>query len=138
MSTQVSGSPEEVRATILEITHGQLPDITVDASGLTPVIMQAVDLTANLGQIILLGSPRQSYQGDLTRLLSEIHLRNLTMRGALEWILPEYPPTATFGNKALPVLSHVEKQQILFSWIDKGQLNLEPLISHRITPDAIQ
>ena len=63
-------------------------DISVDATGLSPVIMRCVENTGNYGEVILLGSPRQSYECDITPLLSMIHMKNLTVKGAFNNTTP--------------------------------------------------
>ncbi len=128
----IGGTPAEVRQAIAEATGGALADITVEATGLSPVVLQALGVTANLGQCILLGSPRAPFEGNLTAAFSDIHLRNITVRGALEWVLPEYAPTATYGGKTLPLLSHYDKQAMIFDWVQRGQMQVAPLISHRL------
>jgi 2-desacetyl-2-hydroxyethyl bacteriochlorophyllide A dehydrogenase len=128
----VGGTPEQVRQAVAEATNGAMADISVEATGLSPVVLQALGVTANLGQCILLGSPRAPLEGNLTPAFSAIHCRNITVRGALEWILPEYTPVATYGGKALPLLSHYDKQAMIFDWIQRGEMNIAPLISHRL------
>ncbi|MCG9130064.1 zinc-binding alcohol dehydrogenase [Candidatus Poribacteria bacterium] len=127
----VGGDADETQAQIQEITGGKLGDITVDAVGHSSVVMQALRATANHGQLIILGSPRVSVQGDLTDLLSETHLRWITIRGALEWCVPMYPD---IGNRT----SQFGKQQTIFDWMARGQLHVEPLISHRLKPEQIK
>ena len=127
----VGGDADETQAQIQEITGGELGDITVDAVGHSSVVMQALRATANHGQLIILGSPRVSVQGDLTDLLSETHLRWITIRGALEWCVPMYPD---IGNRT----SQWSKQQTIFDWMARGQLHVEPLISHRLKPEQIK
>ena len=127
----VGGSADEAQAQIQEITGGELGDITVDAVGHSSVVMQALRATANYGQIIILGSPRVSVPGDLTELLSDTHLRWITIRGALEWCVPMYPD---IGNRT----SQWRKQQTIFDWMARGQLHVEPLISHRLKPEHIK
>ena len=127
----VGGNADEAQAQIQEITGGELGDITVDAVGHSSVVMQALRATANYGQIIILGSPRVSVPGDLTELLSDTHLRWLTIRGALEWCVPMYPD---IGNRT----SQWRKQQTIFDWMARGQLHVEPLISHRLKPEQIK
>lgn len=128
----VGGTPEEVRQAVADATGGAMSDIAVEATGLSPVILQALGVTANLGQCILLGSPRAPFDGSLTAVFSDIHLRNITVRGALEWVLPEYPPVATSGRKTLPLLSHYDKQAMIFDWVQRGEMQIAPLISHRL------
>jgi 2-desacetyl-2-hydroxyethyl bacteriochlorophyllide A dehydrogenase len=127
----VGGDAGETQAQIQEITGGELGNITVDAVGHSSVVMQALRATANHGQLIILGSPRVSVQGDLTDLLSETHLRWITIRGALEWCVPMYPD---IGNRT----SQFSKQQTIFDWMARGLLHVEPLISHRLKPEQIK
>jgi 2-desacetyl-2-hydroxyethyl bacteriochlorophyllide A dehydrogenase len=116
---------------IKELTDGKGADITVDAVGHSTVVQQAVRVTADYGQIVLLGSPRVPVTDDLTPLLMDIHYRYLTMRGALEWCLPDYPVP---GGR----MSFLSKQQMIFDWIERGEMRIEPLISHRLPPAQIK
>jgi 2-desacetyl-2-hydroxyethyl bacteriochlorophyllide A dehydrogenase len=127
----VGGTPAEAEQEISELTDGALADITVDAVGDSRVVMQALRSTTSLGQLVILGSPRVPVEGNLTELLSDVHLRWVTIRGALEWCLPMYPDT---GKRE----SQLSKQQMIFDWLQRGALQLEPLISHRLRPDAIK
>lgn len=127
----VGGDAEAVQKGIEEISNGQMGNITVDAVGHSGVVMQALKATAAYGQIILLGTPRVPVRGDLTELLSDAHLRWITIRGALEWCIPMYPVT---GNH----VSQLSKQQMIFDWIARGELKIEPLISHRLKPSQIK
>ncbi len=127
----VGGSPSETQEAIEDITDGALAGITVDAVGHSAVVMQALRATASHGQIVILGSPRVPVEGNLTDLLSEVHLRWITVRGALEWSLPMYP--ATGGH-----VSQYSKQQMIFDWLARGKMQLEPLVSHRMAPADIK
>jgi hypothetical protein len=70
-------------------------------------------------------------QGDLTALLSDVHLRWITIRGALEWFLPVY--------SELPrIESLYSKQQMIFDWIKRGMLAVTPQISHHMKPEQIK
>ncbi len=127
----IGGDADEVQAQIKDITKGKMGNITVDAVGHSSVVMQALQATANYGQLVILGSPRVSVPGDLTELLSDIHLRWITIRGALEWCVPMYPDTGIDT-------SQFSKQQTIFDWIEREQLHVEPLISHRLKPEQIK
>ena len=80
---------------------------------------------------MLLGSPRVPVEGDLTEFFSAVHLRWITVRGALEWCLPMYP--AGDGR-----ISQQSKQAMIFDWLRRGELQLDPLISHRLPPEEIK
>ena len=127
----VGGDADEAQAQVEEITGGELGNITVDAVGHSGVVMQALRATASHGQLIILGTPRVEIQGNLTDLLSDTHLRWITIRGALEWCVPMYPD---IGNRT----SQWSKQQTIFDWMARGQLHVEPLISHRLKPEQIK
>lgn len=122
---------DAVQAQILELTGGTGAEITVDAVGHSAVVQQAAQAAARFGQVVILGTPRTPVEGDLTPLLSDIHLRFLTVRGALEWLLPMY---SDIGNP----MSQYTKQAMIFDWMDRGLLQLEPLISHRMNPQEIK
>jgi 2-desacetyl-2-hydroxyethyl bacteriochlorophyllide A dehydrogenase len=127
----VGGTPAEAQAAIAELTGDRLAEITVDAVGDSRVVMQALAATANFGQLIILGSPRVAVEGNLTELLSDVHLRCITLRGALEWCIPMYPDV---GGRE----SHFGKQAMIFDWLGRDLLQLEPLISHRLPPERIK
>lgn len=131
ISYTVGGEPDEVQAKIENITNGELGNITVDAVGHSSVIMQSLKATATYGQLVILGTPRVSVEGDLTDLLSETHLRWITIKGALEWCLPMYPTTRNAE-------SQFSKQNTIFSWLATNQLQLAPLISHCLKPEHIK
>ena len=127
----VGGEAETVLTEIRRMTEGRMGNITVDAVGDSRVVMQALKATAQYGQIILLGTPRVPVQGNLTELLSDAHLRLITIRGALEWCLPMYPSA---GDN----VSQYSKQRMIFDWIQRGELKIGPLISHRMKPSSIK
>ncbi|TFG89272.1 MAG: zinc-binding alcohol dehydrogenase [Hyphomicrobiales bacterium] len=134
----VGGTADEAHEAITKITGGRMADIAVDATGLTPVVLQALKATANVGQLVLLGSPRAPVEGNLTALLSEIHLRNITVRGALEWVPPTYPPVSVYGGRTLPITSLFDKQTMIFNWAQSGQMQVAPLVTHRLPPQQIK
>lgn len=127
----VGGDPATAQAEIMAITGGKGANITVDAVGHSAVVMQAAKATAAFGQLVILGSPRVPVEGNLTELLSNVHLRWITMRGALEWCVPMYPDV---GNRT----SQWSKQEQIFDWLKRGLLQIEPLVSHRLPPTAIK
>jgi 2-desacetyl-2-hydroxyethyl bacteriochlorophyllide A dehydrogenase len=145
----ISGDPDSVHPALTEMTDGKMGEIVVESVGHSRVVHQALKTTCNHGQLILLGSPREPVEGNLTELLSDIHLRWITLRGALEWCLPMYssddnprrwmiPGGAPPGPAAQLPTSQYEKQQLIFQWIKSGTLKIEPLISQRLPPENIK
>ncbi len=135
--TLAGGETAGIKADLKRLTGVQQADICIDASGITPVVLQALSLAADLGQLILLGSPRAPLEGNITAAFNEIHCRNIAVRGALEWCLPAYPVTSIWGGKTPALLSLWEKQRMIFDWIADGRLVIEPLLSHRLSPDRV-
>lgn len=127
----LGGAPDQVQAGFAELTGGEMAQIAVDAVGHSAVAMQALKTCAPHAQLVLLGSPRVPVEGDLTEFFSAVHLRWITVRGALEWCLPMYP--AGDGR-----ISQQSKQAMIFDWLRRGELQLDPLISHRLPPEEIK
>ncbi len=136
-STLAGGEQKMLEEGLTKLTGSSKIDICIDAVGHTPVLLQALSVTANVGQLILLGTPRAPVSGNMTSAFNEIHLRNITVRGALEWCLPVYPPVGMFGYRTLPLLSLFDKQKMIFEWIRDGQLMIEPMVSHRMPSSKI-
>ena len=95
-------------------------DIAVDVTGLSPAIINAVEVTKPYGQTILLGSPRQSYETNITPLLSNIHMKNLKVIGAFNKTAP-YQAVEGSDNSLLKNLDNVCKM-IINKDIDIGKL----------------
>ncbi len=105
-------------------------EITVDAVGSPQVVETAAHHTATFGQVVLLGNPRGSYETDIGPQMLDLQFRWLNYRSALEWLIPARPVRGTRNS----LQGNLETT---FDLILAGKLNLQPLISHRITPDEI-
>ena len=143
--TLPGGTLEETRAQVaaLDLSDGRLggyADIAVEATGITRLAPLALGLAANGGQVVLVGSPRAPHQDDVQPLFSEIHLRNLTVRGALEWSLPVYPvkPIWDQPHFVMTASSLYDKQAMLFRWMREKRIRVAPVISHRLPPSRAQ
>jgi hypothetical protein len=115
-------------AEVLKVTGGGA-QISVDAVGHSSVIESCVKATARFGQIVLLGTPRAEVQGNLTPVFQDIHLRCLVVRGAL---LMKYPVRTVFGSDMTVEWTF----ETIFDLILRRRLDVRPLISHVIGPDA--
>ena len=127
----LSGTEEEIAAGVAELTGGKLAGVAVDAVGHSAVSLQALRLTAQGGEVIVLGSPRTAFSGNLTEVFRAAHMRWITIKGALEWYLPTES-----------VLEHAYTQQkklaALYAWIADGRLSLRPLLTHILPPQEIK
>lgn len=114
-------SDNDQKKVIDDFTNGVGCDITYDVTGVSQVIIKAVGCTRAYGQCVLLGSPRQSYECDVMPLLSNIHMKNITVIGAF--------------NKTAPVDAHEGSNNSVnqnlkrsMDLINSKQINLEKLI----------
>jgi 2-desacetyl-2-hydroxyethyl bacteriochlorophyllide A dehydrogenase len=130
IETVLNVPPAEQVAALLDLTAGKGASITVEAVGHSASVINALSACADYGQVVLLGSPRAPHSTDVTPAFRHIHLRWLTVRGALEWCLPPQP---TPGGKH----SIAGNLQRLISFMGAGQLQVRPLISHVIRPAAL-
>lgn len=111
---------------------GEGAEIVVEAIGRSELVMQAVEMTRRFGETILLGSPRARVTADVTPLLTRIHLLAICMIGALEWTYPIPDNT----ERARFTIERNYKQ--ILGWILDGQLVVDPLISHVMSPRHCQ
>ncbi len=124
----VNSSDPDWKSKIREITNGEGVSTLIDATGIAQVITDAADVVALYGELILLGSPRAPYETNVTDLLNKIHLPAfITMKGALEWRYPSFKDE--FVKHSLE-----RNSEIIMKLIREEKLQVEPLLSHRITP----
>ena len=122
---------DDVESQIREITSAQLPLITVDAVGHSAVVEQAAAITARFGEVILLGTPRASYESNLTSAMRDIHSKWIDFKSALEWKIPMHPATGMRNSTVGNIVS-------IFELIESRKLNVADLISHRLPADQIK
>jgi 2-desacetyl-2-hydroxyethyl bacteriochlorophyllide A dehydrogenase len=127
----ICGSEEEVAEQVRQITGGKMANVSVDAVGHSAIALQAMRLTANMGEVVVLGTPRVDLAGNLTEVFYTAHGRWVTIKGCLEWNVPTEP--------ALPhQYSQRKKIEAIFAWIADGRLKLKPLITHVLPPGQIK
>ncbi|WP_435165874.1 zinc-dependent alcohol dehydrogenase [Paenibacillus glycanilyticus] len=128
-------SDPKVHEHINEITGGKGVSTLIDATGIPKVVTEGLPWVAKYGEVVLLGSPRGEYQGNITELLNYIHLDGqgcLTFKGAHEWRFPVEPDA--FVKHSL-----TRNSQIVFELMKRKKLAIEPLISHILKPEqAVQ
>ena len=123
-------TPDKQVETLKQLTNGKGAEISVDVSGISPAIVNAILGTAKYGQVILLGSPRASFTCDITPVLNAIHMKMLDVKGSFNQ-LDAFPQTdGTRSN----VLRNVQTLQKLM--LNKD-IDIEKLISHTIKPEDI-
>ena len=123
--------PEAQVDAIMQLTNGRGADIAVDAVGSSAVVLNCVSAAAMNGKVVLLGTPRAEYRGNLTDLLRPAHLRSLQIIGAFEWRLPAY--------MQMGVPQSIESNLcLIWGLIQLGHLKVKELITHIVQPEEMQ
>ena len=77
-------------------TEGKGLDIAADVTGISEVIMDCIGYARPYGQVLLLGSPRQSCERDVMPVFSKIHMKNLKVLGAFNRTIPVYETDGSY------------------------------------------
>lgn len=129
----IEAGEQDAKAFIADLTHGAMCQTVVEAIGAPAVGARAAELAGKLGEVILLGSPRGAYQGDITTLLNQVHLWGngcITFKGAHEW---RYPTKRDPNGQ---VKHSIERNvEILLHLIADGRLHVEELLTHVLPPN---
>ncbi len=109
---------------ILEATDGRGPEVVVEATGSPAVVPLALEMAADGGRVVLLGSTRGRVDLDV---YSAIHRKGLALLGGHE---------RTQSIDAIPHgrLTKARNLAVLADLIAKGDLRVDGLIGHRIAP----
>jgi threonine dehydrogenase-like Zn-dependent dehydrogenase len=105
----------------------------IDATGSPAVIESLTGLVAHNGELILLGTPRGEYRGDMTGFLRAQHLAKfgLIVKGAHEVRCPTWKT---------PFLKHSRQRNAerIITLIRKDSLKVKPLVTKIVSPEAAQ
>ncbi len=127
----VDVSVEDAVATVKKLTGGRGAEVVVEATGSAAAALQAPEMAARNGEVILLGTPRGSYEADVAPLLRAVHRAspNITLKGAHGGSIP--PARDPFVKH-----SSERNAQIILGMIERRELALEPLLSGVAKPEA--
>jgi 2-desacetyl-2-hydroxyethyl bacteriochlorophyllide A dehydrogenase len=111
------------------LTNGQKINTIIDASGMPMAVEAALETLGENSELILLGSPRLSYQSDITSFMKPFHYlpQNASLKGALEFTFPTFPDS--FSKHSIE-----RNSKIILNLMDSGRLKVEPLYTHKVKP----
>lgn len=134
LAQTINAAEEDVSDALMELTQDRGVDVVVEASGAAQAAELAASLTGRDGEgiVVLLGSPRECYETDLTPFLNQVHLwrgGSVMLRGAHEWRYPRYDS---------PYLKHsmARNADIIFRLMLQDKLRTGPLLTHVYKPAA--
>jgi 2-desacetyl-2-hydroxyethyl bacteriochlorophyllide A dehydrogenase len=116
---------------IKDFTSGEGISTLIDATGLSKVIVDSLSVLKTYGEVILLGSPRNPFETNVTEVFSSVqypHKGSVTFKGASEWRFPSYE--TEFSKHSIE-----RNSKIIMQLIKKNNLKIDPLITHKISPD---
>lgn len=120
----------DLQEEISKATNGEMVSSLIDATGSARVIYESIPLVQKNGEVILLGSPRDSWNGNITQILKYVHLcrSNVELKGAHEF---KYPV------KRMPYVKHSAERtlEILMQYIENGRFQVKPMLTHLVKPE---
>lgn len=126
----VDGSKGEAAAAVKKLTNDRGAEVVVDATGSAAAALEAVNMVARNGEMILLGTPRGSYEADVVPLLRTVHRANpnVTLKGAHGYSIPQAPD---------PWVKHsvARNATVILDMLGRGELTVEPLLSRVVKPE---
>ena len=113
-------------------SEGKGCELVIEASGTPQGALLAVKLAAKQGTVVLLGSPREPLETNITELLQHVHLWQhgcVTLKGAHEWRYPVEEDPHGFAKHSIE-----RNAKVLLRLILQGKLQVFPLLTHRFPP----
>lgn len=120
----------DVEKEVEKFTNSNGVSTLIEATGIPKVAVESLELIADEGDFILLGTPRGEYRADVTEVLNYCHLEekgNITFKGAHEWRLPSY-------HNEFVKHSMERNSKIAFRLMKDGKLKVKDLLTHVIEP----
>ncbi len=111
----------DLRAALREVNGGELPDITVDATGVPNTVKAAMNVVTDGGRVVMVGSPR-GIAGDVD-FYWDLHGRSITLIGA---------HGSAIGVDARAKFPFVRDRamRLLVHWVESGKVTFDDLITH--------
>jgi len=115
----------DARDAVLALTNGRLADVVYEVTGNPVVFAPALSLVRRFGTLLLLGDTGIPSE---QRLTSDIVTRGLHIIGAHD----TDPPAAATDQLHW---THNNMAQLFFTYLERKQMHVRELITHRYTPD---
>jgi 2-desacetyl-2-hydroxyethyl bacteriochlorophyllide A dehydrogenase len=120
----VHGRAEDAVEAVSGFTEGRLADVVYDVTGHPPAFPGALQQARRFGKVILLGDAGRPGE---QRLTPDVVTRGLQIRGAHD----SHPPAASTDHA---YWSHARMAALFFTYLERQQLQVANLITHRYSP----
>ena len=128
----VDSKEVDLEQTVREWSGGLGADVTVESVGSSELILESVDLTRRLGEVIMLGTPRRKMQLNPSPHLWQAHMKGVRLKGALRCLF--YP----LHPRSYSRYSVAEDLGQILQLMAEGQLTVEPLHTDTFKPEECQ
>lgn len=106
--------------------------LVIEATGSAEALVQGIALAQNGGEIVMIGAPwgGDSNSVPSSRITRPVFDRFLRLRSGSEWEIP---------RQSNPLIADSIHQNIEtgFRWLQRGALQVQPLITHHVQPDGV-
>jgi threonine dehydrogenase-like Zn-dependent dehydrogenase len=136
----VTGDVEAIAESARSLTHGLGCRFVLETTGTPQGLQKALALVADGGTIALVGVPWQDDASlSASAVMQPVFSRYLSIIGGWEWGIPLFERDA---DRPAPMISHRHSTEANARYaaesIQRGAVQVEPLITHRIAPESIQ
>lgn len=115
----------EAHDAVYDLTNGQGADVVYDITGHPAVFPSALKLARRFGKLLLLGDTARPGE---QRLTPDVVTRGVQIIGAHD-SMPS--PVASDRDK----WSHVEMSRLFYNYLQRGQMRVNDLVTHRFSPE---
>jgi 2-desacetyl-2-hydroxyethyl bacteriochlorophyllide A dehydrogenase len=117
-------SVADAKEQVFELTDGRGADVVYDITGHPAVFASALGLARKFGKLLLLGDAGTPSE---QRLTSDVITRGVRIIGAHDVHFPRTSSEREYW-------SHQTMTQLFFNYLQRGQMEVESLITHRYSP----
>lgn len=113
----------DLREALRAVNGGELPDITVDATGVPNTVKAAMNVVTDGGRVVMVGSPR-GIAGDVD-FYWDLHGRSITLIGA-------HGSAIGIGAREKFPFVRDRALRLLVHWVESGRVKLDDLVTHDV------
>ncbi|OGS27699.1 MAG: hypothetical protein A2297_04205 [Elusimicrobia bacterium RIFOXYB2_FULL_48_7] len=121
---------DAMKKKVMEITGGAGVSTFIEATGMSEVIPPILPIVAQYGEIILLGTPRAEFQGDLTAIFKSVH-----NGGTSHKFIGAHARTIPFQPDPFMKHSHIKNLKNTFELLKENRLVVKPMLTHTMRPE---
>lgn len=116
---------DKAQGAVFDLTEGHGADVVYDVTGHPAVLPSALKLARSFGKLLLLGDTARPFE---QRLTPDVVTRGVQIVGGHD----SMPPALASDRDPW---SHVEMSQLFFTYLQRGQMRVADMVTHRFSPE---